>query len=246
MEIEALERQFRQAEISHHHTDGINIPEADAASVSLPDLSGNGFLSQPASPAPSKPAVSPILAEKITPSEIRKLHHNLEARLQPFWSSTLSGRTIRLSIRLVQTNNDSQTFSKEFIPIASRSLVTEADGSFMSRLKISWEDLCEHASAMQQLSRNPFEANELLVIAELDQLPIYQQVLASSDSITHAKIYLPLSDANIRVISDIDDTVKISNILSGARTVFHHVFVKDLKELVVPVRPSDHRFEFDF
>jgi phosphatidate phosphatase APP1 len=33
---------------------------------------------------------------------------------------------------------------------------------------------------------------------------------------------------------DIDDTVKLSNILSGARAVFHNVFVKDLRDNVIP------------
>jgi len=47
-------------------------------------------------------------------------------------------------------------------------------------------------------------------------------------------IRIPITHSPIRVISDIDDTVKFSGILSGARAVFHNVFVKDLRENVIP------------
>lgn len=50
---------------------------------------------------------------------------------------------------------------------------------------------------------------------------------------TTASIPIPLSHSSIRVISDIDDTVKLSGILNGARAVFHNVFVKDLRDSVI-------------
>jgi phosphatidate phosphatase APP1 len=40
------------------------------------------------------------------------------------------------------------------------------------------------------------------------------------------------------VISDIDDTIKYSNILSGARSVFFNVFVKELHEILIPGMPE--------
>jgi phosphatidate phosphatase APP1 len=45
---------------------------------------------------------------------------------------------------------------------------------------------------------------------------------------------IPITHSPIRVISDIDDTVKLSNILGGARAIFQNVFVKDLKESIIP------------
>ena len=45
---------------------------------------------------------------------------------------------------------------------------------------------------------------------------------------------IPITQSPICVISDIDDTIKLSNILSGARAVFHNVFVKELKDNVIP------------
>jgi len=45
---------------------------------------------------------------------------------------------------------------------------------------------------------------------------------------------IPITHSPIRVISDIDDTVKLSNILGGARGIFQNVFVKDLQENIIP------------
>ncbi|KAL0955177.1 hypothetical protein HGRIS_004084 [Hohenbuehelia grisea] len=49
-----------------------------------------------------------------------------------------------------------------------------------------------------------------------------------------ATIRMPLTHSPIRIISDIDDTVKRADILSGARAVFHTVFVKELKDIIIP------------
>ena len=43
-----------------------------------------------------------------------------------------------------------------------------------------------------------------------------------------------LTHCPIRVISDIDDTVKLSGVHCGARVVFQNVFVKDLEESLIP------------
>jgi phosphatidate phosphatase APP1 len=45
---------------------------------------------------------------------------------------------------------------------------------------------------------------------------------------------VPLTYSPIRVISDIDDTVKLSGVHCGARAVFHNVFVKDLEDNLIP------------
>ncbi|KAF9525117.1 hypothetical protein CPB83DRAFT_885775 [Crepidotus variabilis] len=45
---------------------------------------------------------------------------------------------------------------------------------------------------------------------------------------------IPVTHSPIRVVSDIDDTVKYAGILGGARAAFHNVFVKDLKDAVIP------------
>jgi len=47
-------------------------------------------------------------------------------------------------------------------------------------------------------------------------------------------LHITLTNCPVRVISDIDDTVKLANVVHGARTVFRNVFVKEFKEIVIP------------
>ena len=49
---------------------------------------------------------------------------------------------------------------------------------------------------------------------------------------TSERVFLTYSP--VRVISDIDDTVKLSGVHCGARAVFHNVFVKDLEDNLIP------------
>lgn len=36
------------------------------------------------------------------------------------------------------------------------------------------------------------------------------------------------------MISDIDDTIKVSDVTAGVKRIFHNVFVRALEELIVP------------
>jgi len=47
-------------------------------------------------------------------------------------------------------------------------------------------------------------------------------------------ITTPITHTPIRVISDIDDTIKYSGVTEGARIAFHNVFVRELKDGVIP------------
>ena len=50
----------------------------------------------------------------------------------------------------------------------------------------------------------------------------------------HTHITTPITHTPIRVISDIDDTIKYSGVTEGARIAFHNVFVKELKDGIIP------------
>jgi len=56
----------------------------------------------------------------------------------------------------------------------------------------------------------------------------------SSTIITRVTVSLPVSHVPIRVISDIDDTIKYAGVLSGAKKVFQNVFTMHLEDLVIP------------
>ena len=46
-------------------------------------------------------------------------------------------------------------------------------------------------------------------------------------------ITIPITQAKIRLLSDIDDTVKVADIVAGAKNAFRNVFTKDPEELVI-------------
>lgn len=230
-ETEALERQFQR------------ISNEDSESSTL-DIDVETSLSSPQSP------VSNALSQ---------LHANLESRLQPFWSSVLPSRIVLLQIFASPHNEPAareESQDQDAIdhgPVASQEVVTAADGSFQARFRIHWEDLCQHPAALHIAFGDPKEEHDLVISADL--LPPPQQSSASSASSTssnssgYSRSYSPvprlsptassairtsITHSSIRVISDIDDTIKLSGVVSGARAVFHNVFVKELKDIVIP------------
>ena len=47
-------------------------------------------------------------------------------------------------------------------------------------------------------------------------------------------VRIPITQSTVQLISDIDDTVELSQVPDGARAVFHSVFVEDPEEAVIP------------
>ena len=79
------------------------------------------------------------------------------------------------------------------------------------------------------------EELEVFICAELLPAPLPNQVVSLSTPEYSARTILPivLSHSRIRLISDIDDTIKFSDIMGGARKIFHNVFVRGLEELII-------------
>lgn len=178
---------------------------------------------------PSAPFVSALL---------QKQHKNLEARLRPFWSSALSSRTVQISIFAVSTapgSIDSKRDALKDGPLYTEHLVTGPDGAFANPFKIPWQDLSRHPIAQHRPSDGSDVEHELLVSAKLLPEPAPTPAyLFHADVPRNISLVVPITSSPIRVITDIDDTVKLSNITSGARAVFRNVFVKDLEETTIP------------
>ncbi|KAF8230808.1 hypothetical protein L208DRAFT_101824 [Tricholoma matsutake] len=75
------------------------------------------------------------------------------------------------------------------------------------------------------------DAQSPSIHSQRDQVPPNVSPMSSS---IPSMMQITLSHTPIRVISDIDDTVKLSDILLGARMVFRNFFIKDLQENVIP------------
>ncbi|KAG6855561.1 hypothetical protein H0H87_001013 [Tephrocybe sp. NHM501043] len=236
--FDALERQLQRAKTES--SDSTNSePSSDSES---PEPSEVAFESSIPTPTPARSSL---------PSDaLRKLHDNLESRLQPFWSSVLASRTVRIylfgSPHHYRSPADSESDDERdevSNPLGAQDIITAADGSFQARFVVKWEDLCQHPGALHIAFGDKLEEHDVLIAAQIQ--PAIPSPSASTSNLNAVSaqdtpispikmMRIPITHSPIRVISDIDDTVKLSNIISGARAVFQNVFVKDLKENIIP------------
>lgn len=200
-----------------------------------PRLSEEPYESEP------DPQPTPSLCDTSAPfpsALLHKQHKNLEARLRPFWSSALSSRTVQISIFAVSTASgsiDSKRDTLEDGPLYTEHVVTGPDGAFANPFKIPWQDLSRHPIARHRPSNGSDIGHELLVSAKLLPEPAPTPAyLFHTDVPKNISLVVPITFSPIHVITDIDDTIKLSNITSGARAVFRNVFVKDLEETTIP------------
>ncbi|OJT11213.1 Phosphatidate phosphatase APP1 [Trametes pubescens] len=229
-------------------------PSASSASSTYSG-SGPGYSRSSGS---SPPASATPLGLGAGSSDLQRWHANLEARLHPFWSSALVNRTVRLSLYAAdptlyedgatdESASSGSSGSPEKSPILTREVITAADGSFQVKFSVPWEQMCVHPGALHIAFGGPGLEQDLFVVAELlappspgpgtpatphGPTPRYMPRFPAPVTVS-TSIAIPLSCSSVRVISDIDDTIKLSGILGGARAVFHNVFVKDLRDSVI-------------
>ncbi|KAF8878864.1 hypothetical protein BD779DRAFT_1553564 [Infundibulicybe gibba] len=220
-EIEALERQFQRA-----NPDIGDDPSPASSRSSLDMESPASSSSQPSTQRPQTP-----------------LHANLESRLRPFWSSALSARKIRLYVFAYPYQDDlprdNRKIMQTSVPLAAMDVSTAIDGSFDARFRVSWKTFAEHLMTSDEPSQGAPREQALVLCATIlppsTQLsPTPPTFSSSRESNPSSTIRVNITNCPIRVISDIDDTVKHSGVLSGARAVFHNVFVKELRDIIIP------------
>lgn len=245
-ELQELEHQLRRMELESGRP---TPPRSVASSSASSQHSSNSSRSDSGTNTPVSESVA---------RNIQAWHANLEARLRPFWSSTLSNRTVRVSVYAshgqdIHTSpplDDSPDDEYDVLrkPIVTREVITSADGSFQVKFALPWEKICVHPAALHIAFGDAITEHNIFVIAELLPPPSRPPTPTSVQPMPHyftpiprriiptalTDLCIPLTHTPIRVISDIDDTVKLSGILQGARAVFHNVFVKDLSENVIP------------
>ena len=173
--------------------------------------------------------------------DIMRWHTNLETRLRPFWVGVLSNRTLRVSVRPhfeagYKSSSPSELALLEET-LAENYTVTDETGSFKIRITIPWNTL--HPRGAPRASANTDYEHAWTVTAELlppppSRPPTPNEFYTTFTPTARTREVVTLTHSPIRVISDIDDTVKMSGVTRGARAVFHNVFVKDLEESVIP------------
>ncbi|KAF8836950.1 hypothetical protein BDN67DRAFT_1005175 [Paxillus ammoniavirescens] len=164
-------------------------------------------------------------ADRNIPADLQRLHANLESRLKPFWASALSSRMVEVSVFVHSLNPQTHPQSPDPQLLLRKKLPTGPDGFFSDTFMIDWKDICAHI---------PFDKtrveHELLVDAQV----VGVEYVSALHPKPTSSIRIPITHSAVRVISDIDDTVKMSRVPDGARAIFHNVFVKDLEETIIP------------
>lgn len=238
-DVDTLDRRFRR----------IRTSASDASSLSsvssTEDLSSALKEAEQRTDEMTTPTTS--LSSPLSTESLRRMHANLETRLEPFWSSVLPNRLVRLKLYATAHQDPTTPSSEgELKPLAYIDVTTGIDGSFQGRFVVKWHDLCHHPSTLHIAFGEHVQEHELEIRAELlKPQPIpgttsYAQYQSprrthqNVDEVTHStKVKISITHSPIRVISDIDDTVKQSGVPNGARAVFHNVFVKDLNDCIV-------------
>ena len=171
---------------------------------------------------------------------LQLMHNNLNRRLQPFWSSILPNRSIKLSVFAIwgtplNLNDISHTNNNE--PIATAQIKTNTQGHFDYIFNIKLDNIPRPPSITDPYQL-PIELKlkvDLLPrILDYNVRPNYS--LNSTDDYTATQsLHLKISsDRGLRVISDLDDTVRTTEILNGVRAMFKNVFVNDEKQMIIP------------
>ncbi|KAI8625642.1 hypothetical protein F5Y19DRAFT_262021 [Xylariaceae sp. FL1651] len=76
------------------------------------------------------------------------------------------------------------------------------------------------------------DSGHFTIRAALDFIPTYVRVLANED-ISYTEPVQIIEPRGVSLISDIDDTIKRSNISLGAKEIFRNTFVRELKDLTI-------------
>ena len=114
--------------------------------------------------------------------------------------------------------------------LSSQDVTTAVDGSFQAKFKVKWEDLCLHPRALHIAFEEEMQDHDLLVDAQfvpssrihkLNTILHLRSIPLISSPLT-ALIRTSITHSSIRVISDIDDTVKRTGVWNS-RVVYEEV-----------------------
>lgn len=186
----------------------------------------------------SSTTTSTSFAVAYSNAPLQVLHDNLHARLRLFFSQKLVGRRIRVAVYLLppaaerhpsSSSSASQpsTQNDREICIAKGTLITEAGGVFKSTITVPWNGENPHRRKLRVRTELLSEIEE----ETIDNEKALEAVMNRSDE---ASVGLSHARTKIRVISDIDDTIKLTHVLAGIKSIVRNVFTRPHDELVVP------------
>ena len=139
--------------------------------------------------------------------DLATCHANLMERLAPFIARSVAGRLV--TIKVYAPPSDATLDSRQVI--AQQQFLTNEHGHFTGRLLVP-----------PPQNATPPETWTITASLSTHDAPI---------SVREEVIFIP--ERGVSLISDIDDTVKHTSILSGARELFRNTFVRDLGSMSI-------------
>ncbi|KAI0417082.1 hypothetical protein F5X98DRAFT_168271 [Xylaria grammica] len=127
----------------------------------------------------------------------------------------------------------SSTLSDAELAVANANLMARI-GPFMTTPLVEVPITLFFYNDTQSQSRTVMtdDSGHFIIRAALDFVPTHVRVLANED-ISCTETIQVIEPRGVSLISDIDDTIKRSNIALGAKEIFRNTFVRELKDLTI-------------
>lgn len=140
-------------------TSTVGTPPPRRSSTAKTAPTGNTALTS--TTKPQKQNSSGSFLSDVTPDQLKIYHKNLDARLEPFWSS-VSTRRIQLSIYPVAVRHSPISGEDEMSepgpddePLIRNVFSTTSQGLFAQRLTIPWERILSHGPSLKMAFAKP-------------------------------------------------------------------------------------------
>lgn len=140
-----------------------------------------------------------------TPNQLPQLHANLQSRLLPFFGQKLAQRKLKISVHLVLSTGEALQEA-----ILQQVVESKVGGGFKETLHVSAPRLKRFLDA-QKLEMKALEGLSVRLVVDL--LALENSSSDEMNAVTGSDdlILRVAEDAGLRVISDIDDTIKVRN-----------------------------------
>ncbi|KAI5474306.1 hypothetical protein MNV49_003645 [Pseudohyphozyma bogoriensis] len=170
--------------------------------------------------------------------DLPRLHSNLAARLEAFFGQKLAMRKIRLTVY-----PDLPAGSLVDKPLVTKVVTTGSSGGFRTTVEVRSKALRKLLDETGQ-GVESLDGMRLRVVAELLEVDSVTDALSGGIFNGHHQglkvtadddaLVQVGKDGGVRVISDIDDTIKWTEVTHGTKSIFRNVFVRELTEIQVP------------
>lgn len=170
---------------------------------------------------------------KHTLEEIQQLTQNLNERLADFWIYRVAHRKVRVDVQgdFEVVDEAGQAEGREWTTLLAQEMTSDSNGMF--RLRVNMGNLSFFGDRLKRLRCRA------VLLDETHSSASGSSESAAKDPASTGWCPLdlantPIKSPQVRVISDIDDTIRKTNVIMGLKSVFRQVFVLPHHEVTVP------------